>query len=158
MENNKKGKLKKSIKPKIKKENGLALTYDKKALYERFPHLIDEITGKKKVVKIESVEGSLNSLNLNSGKNHPRELVNPGAIDFIRRCKTIEEAFNILDYLLKRKEISKSNYKSFKSHIQQEVSLKSFIDKHGGFKSPGYYEKKYRDLIREKPNQNRKED
>lgn len=158
MENNKKGKLKKSIKPKIKKENGLALTYDKKALYERFPHLIDEITGKKKVVKIESVEGSLNSLNLNSGKNNPRELMNPGAIDFIRRCKTIEEAFNILDYLLKRKEISKSNYKSFKSHIQQEVSLKSFIDKHGGFKSPGYYEKKYRDLIREKPNQNRKED
>ena len=158
MENNKKGKLKKSIKPKIKKENGLALTYDKKALYERFPHLIDEITGKKKVVKIESVEGSLNSLNLNSGKNNPRELMNPGAIDFIRRCKTIEEAFNILDYLLKRKEISKSNYKSFKSHIQQEVSLKSFIDKHGGFKSPGYYEKKYRDLTREKPNQNRKED
>ena len=158
MENNKKGKSKKSIKPEIKKENGLAITYDKKELYERFPHLINEITGKKKVVKIESVEGALNSLNLNFGKNHPKELVNPGTIDFIRRCKTIEEAFNILDYLLKRKEISKSSYKSIKSKIQQEESLKSFIDKQGGFKSPGYYEKKYRDLTREKPNQNRKED
>lgn len=158
MENNKKGKSKKSIKPEIKKENGLSITYDKKELYERFPHLINEITGKKKVVKIESVEGALNSINLNFGKNHPRELVNPSAIDFIRRSKTIEEAFNILDYLLKRKEISKSSYKSIKSKIQQEKSLKSFIDKQGGFKSPGYYEKKYRDLTREKPNQNRKED
>jgi len=50
MENNKKSKSKKSIKPKIKKENGLAITYDKKALYERFPHLIDEINGKKRQV------------------------------------------------------------------------------------------------------------
>ncbi len=158
MENNKKGKSKNFIKPDIKKENGLTITYEKKELNEKFPHLIEEITEKKKVVKIESVEGSPNSLDFNPGKNHPRELVNPGVIDFIRRCTTMQEAFNILDYLLKRKEISKSKYKSFKSQIQQEESLKSFIDKHGGFKSPGYYEKKYRGITREKPNQNRYEE
>lgn len=154
MENNKNNKLKKDKKPEIKEENGLTITYDKQELSEKFPHLIDEITGKKKTVKIESVEGTINPLNFNSGKTHPKELVSPSAIDFIRRCTTIEEAFTILDYLLKREEISKSDYDSYKSQIQQEENLKNFIDKHGGFKSPGYYEKKYRERIREKPNQN----
>lgn len=158
MENNKKGKLKKDNKPVIKEKNGLTIAYDKKEFHEKFPHLINEITGKKKIIKIDSVEGSLNSLHSNSGIYHPKELVNPSAIDFIRRCTTIEEAFNILDYLVKRKELSKSDYNSFKKQIQQEESLKNFIDKHGGFKSPGYYEKKYRELKREKPNQNQKED
>jgi len=151
MGNNRKGKSKEYKQPDIKEENGLTITYDKEELHERFPHLINEITKNKRKIKIESVEASLNST------NHPRELMNPGAIDFIRRCTTIKEAFSILDYLLEREEISKSEYNSFKTQIQEE-NLQSFVNKHGGFKSPGYYEKKYRHLIQEQTDQSGKEE
>jgi hypothetical protein len=157
MENGKKGKSKRYNKPDIKKKNGLTIVYDKEEFNERFPHLINEINGKKNTVKIESVERVLNGGNFVSDNLHPRELVNPGAIDFIRRCTTLKEAFSILDFLLKRQELSKSDYENIKIQIQQEQNLKSFIDKHGGFKSPGYYEKKYRTLTREKEIQNQEE-
>jgi hypothetical protein len=153
MENDNKSKPKKINEPEIKKEKGLTIEYNKTDFSEKFPNIIDEINGKKKIVKIESIKQSLED---NIGTNHPRELINPGAIDFIRRCRTINEAFSILDYLLEREEISKSEYSSFKTQIQQEKSLRSFINKHGGFKSPGYYEKRYRNM--EKLNKNIKEE
>ena len=55
----------------------------------------------------------------------------------------------MLDYLLKQKEISKKDYNSFKNQILKEGGLGEFIDMHGGFKGPGYYEKKYRNTTRE---------
>jgi len=158
MENNKKDKKKETKKPIIREENGLTITYYKNEFNENFPHLITEITGKKKSVKIDSIETNIDTIHLNSNnKHHPRELVNPGVIDFIRRCTTIEEAFSILDYLAKRKEISESDYTSYKNQILKKESLREFIDKHGGFKRPGYYEKKFRDLKQEILKQNQKE-
>jgi len=158
MENNKKDKKKETKKPIIREENGLTITYYKNVFNENFPHLITEITGKKKSVKIDSIETNIDTIHLNSNnKHHPRELVNPGVIDFIRRCTTIEEAFSVLDYLAKRKEISESDYTSYKNQILKKESLREFIDKHGGFKRPGYYEKKFRDLKQETLKQNQKE-
>jgi len=157
MENNKKDKKKETKKPIISEENGLTVTYDKNELDENFPHLLTEITGKKKSVKIDSIETNIDIIHFNSNKSHPRELVNPGPIDFIRRCTTIEEALNILEYLVKRKEISDSDYTSYKNQIMKKEGLREFIDKYGGFKRPGYYEKKFRDLKRETLNQNQKE-
>ena len=157
MENNKKDKKKETKKPIIREENGLTITYYKNEFNENFPHLITEITGKKKSVKIDSIETNIDTKRLNSNyKHHPRELVNPGVIDFIRRCTTIEEAISILDYLVKRKEISESNYTSYKNQIMKREGLREFINKHGGLKRSGYYEKKFRDLKRETLNQNQK--
>ena len=157
MENNKKDKKKETKKPIIREENGLTVTYYKNEFNKNFPHLITEITGKKKSVKIDSIETNIDTIHLNSNnKHHPRELVNPGVIDFIRRCTTIEEAFSILDYLAKRKEISESDYTSYKNQILKKEDLREFIDKHGGFKKPGYYEKKFRDLKQEILKQNQK--
>ncbi len=157
MENNKKDKKKETKKPIIREENGLTVTYYKNEFNKNFPHLITEITGKKKSVKIDSIETNIDTIHLNSNnKHHPRELVNPGVIDFIRRCTTIEEVFSILDYLAKRKEISESDYTSYKNQILKKEGLREFIDKHGGFKKPGYYEKKFRDLKQEILKQNQK--
>ncbi|MFX1346595.1 MAG: DUF2095 family protein [Promethearchaeota archaeon] len=157
MENNRKDKNKEVKKPIIREENGLTIIYDKNEFNEKFPHLITEIAGKKKSVKIDSIKTKANTAYLNSNKNHPKELVNPGAIDFIRRCTTIEEALSILDYLVKRKELSKSDYTSYKSQILKKEGLSEFINKHGGFKKPGYYEKKFRDQKQHTLNQNQQE-
>ncbi|MFW9941666.1 MAG: DUF2095 family protein [Candidatus Thorarchaeota archaeon] len=157
MENNRKDKKKEVKKPIIREEDGLTIIYDKNEFNEKFPHLITEIAGKKKSVKIDSIKTKANTTYLNSNKNHPKELVNPGAIDFIRRCTTIEEALNILDYLVKRRELSKSDYTSYKSQILEKEGLNEFINKHGGFKKPGYYEKKFRDQKQYTLNQNQQE-
>lgn len=108
-------------------------------MVKHFPNLLTEIKGKRKSVKIDSVKEYDNTF--------PRELVNPGAIDFIRRCTSEEEALNILDYLLKRKEISTKKYESLKEEICQENGLQKLINRHGGLKRPGYYERKFRSII-----------
>ena len=136
----------KEILNKIKVENhkGLTVSYDKDEINEKFPHLITEIAGKKKTIKIEAIKNNTDLKQSRLITSSPNELFNPGAIDFLRRCTNRNEALNILDYLLKVKEISKNEHHSFKNQILKEKGLKEFIDKHGGFKSPGYYEKKYR--------------
>ena len=153
MDDNKKDKPREDTKPIIKKENGLTINYNKNQFDENYPHLLNEITGKRKFIKIDSIQTTLNTDNSHSDINHPRELVNPGVIDFIRRCTTKEEALRILDFLVKREELSKPDYDSYKNQIRKE-GINNFIEKHGGFKSPGYYEKRFRNLRHENPNQN----
>ena len=77
MDNNKKDKKKEiAKKPIIREENGLTITYYKNEFNENFPHLITEITGKKKSVKIDSIETNIDKIHLNSNnKHHPRELL-----------------------------------------------------------------------------------
>ncbi|MHA2474298.1 MAG: hypothetical protein ACXAES_13820, partial [Promethearchaeota archaeon] len=89
----------------ITKENGLTISYKKNQFNEYFPTLLEEITGNKKKIKIESIESDLNPPSTNRTDPIPNELMYPGAIDFIRRCSTKEEAISILDFLLKRREI-----------------------------------------------------
>lgn len=144
-------------KASIENEDGLKISYDKEELGEYFPHLIKEISGNQKSIKIDSVEVEIeSSTEQNSGGSdlfYPEELINPSTIDFIRRCTTNEDALNILDYMLERKKISITDYNSLKNQILEEDGLKELINKHGGFKSPGYYEKKYRNFMREIPKQ-----
>ncbi|MFX1280615.1 MAG: DUF2095 family protein [Promethearchaeota archaeon] len=158
MVDNKKEKRKEGIEPIIKKQDGLTINYDKNKLDKDFPHLLDEITRKKKIVKIESIQPAFKIDKSFNRTNIPRELINPGAIDFIRRCTTKEEALRILDFLVKRKELSIDEYNSYKNQILLKEGLKKFIEEHGGFKSPGYYEKKFRNTIEESSNQNNIED
>lgn len=136
--------------PLITKENGLIITYKKNQFNEYFPTLLEEITGNKKKVRIESIENDLNPTSTNPTHPIPNELIHPGAIDFIRRCSTKEEAISILDFLLKRREITNPDYLAIKEEISEEGGLNRFISKHGGYKAPGYYELKYRNLMKQK--------
>ena len=134
---------------KIKVENkeGLTVSYDREELDENFPHLIKELFEKKKSIKIDSfdneIEQNFEEEHHRSNELNPNELYNPGVVDFIRRCTTKEEAIKILDYLLKRNEITNKDYDRYRNYISQEDGLERFIKESGGLKRPGYYMRKY---------------
>ncbi|TFG02847.1 MAG: DUF2095 domain-containing protein, partial [Promethearchaeota archaeon] len=134
-------------KAKIEKDDGLNISYDKKELEKYLPHVMSEISKKEKKIKIDSVQYKIEQKIKNEKEELstplPNELINPGAIDFIRRCTNKKEAIEILDFLLKRKEVSTDEYKKLKNIILQKGGLKKLIDESGGLKRPGYYERKY---------------
>ena len=108
----------------INEENGLNINYDKQE--------IDAVQNK--------VEQGITPDN---EFKYCEDLSNPGAIDFIRRCKTKEEAITVLDYLLNRKELSKQNHTFLIKKVNEVDGLKNLIEQCGGHKTPGYYMKKY---------------
>jgi hypothetical protein len=132
---------------KIEFKDGLKVQYHKEDLRKFYPHLMEEIENETDFPTedhISSMEGrkKVKSTEQNIQKQ-PDELINPGATDFIRRCKDEKEAIEILDYLKSRKEISKNEYDKFIARINKKNGLKELIEECGGFKQPGYYEKKY---------------
>ncbi|MFX0041425.1 MAG: DUF2095 family protein [Candidatus Hodarchaeota archaeon] len=141
-------------KTRITDNNGLKVSYDKIELDEYLPHLMSEVSESKKSLKIDSVkfkiEQEFEETIDNSNNYYPEELYNPKAIDFIRRCTKDEEAIEILDYLLRRKELTKEEYTLFKSQILQKDGLKKLIEECGGFKESGYYERKYRNFTQQR--------
>lgn len=146
MEKKRKGK---KVFEKVKKssENGLNISYDKEELEDFVPHLINELSEKKKALKMDSVKLEIESTEEEKFKKNdnitPKELINPGVIDFIRRCKTIDEAKEILDFCLKREEIGRNEYEKYKTIITEKGGLEKIIKESGGRKDPGYYERKY---------------
>jgi len=134
-------------KVEIEESNGLKIAYNKDEFNKQFPHLIKEISSKKKTIKINSyradIEQNQEEKSLKSNELYPNELYNPEAIDFLRRCTREEDALDILDYLLERNEITKQDYNKYKTIISQEGGLKRLINEFGGLKRPGYYMRKY---------------
>jgi len=131
----------------IKESNGLEILYNEDKFNKQFPHLIEEISSKKKSIKVDSVKTDISLDNKEepqeSSNLMPKELYNPKAIDFIRRCTDKEEALKILDYLIKRNEISQKDYNTYTKDISQEGGLERLIEESGGLKQPGYYMRKY---------------
>ena len=118
----------------IEDKNGLNIAYDRNQFENNFPNLISEITDKKKLVKIDSVgveiekEGEV--MDQSENRCVPKELINPGAIDFLRRCSTKEEAIEILDYLLNKKELTVHEYKEYKkknSYLTNTALIRDMI-------------------------------
>ncbi|MFX1573069.1 MAG: DUF2095 family protein [Promethearchaeota archaeon] len=157
-ENNKKKDEFKKV--NIEENDGLKIIYDKNELKDKFPHLVKEVSSNQRSFKIDSVRMEIENTNeknsLTSNNFSPEELINPGAIDFIRRCTAPEDALEILNFLLKRKELPLADYLSLKHQILQENGLIKLINKYGGFKRPGFYEKKFGSL-RIKKSDNQKE-
>ncbi|MHA1488611.1 MAG: DUF2095 family protein [Promethearchaeota archaeon] len=137
----------------INEKDGMHITYDNEEINKYYPHLLSEITNKDKFIKIDSVEIKNENERFNDDpiqnkrNDPPKELINPGAIDFLRKCHTNKEAFEILDYLLKRKELTLQDYNSYKKQIMQDGGLKKLIEESGGFKRIGYYERKFRSKL-----------
>ncbi len=132
---------------KIENKEGLTLSYNEEEFLKHFPHLKRELSEQTKSIKIDSIEDQIEQFHkdeLQKSKNYsPNELYNPGAIDFIRRCTKKEDVFSILDYLMKRNEISEEDYDSYKKIVSQEGGLERLINESGGLKRPGYYMRKY---------------
>ena len=60
----------------------------------------------------------------------------PGVIDFICRCKSNEEAEEIIEYLQKKGDITEETAKELKKQLH-EKGLEFF----GEHRTPGYYER-----------------
>lgn len=58
----------------------------------------------------------------------------PTPVDYIRRCKTVEEAYEVIEYLLKRGELSEERARELK-----EILKKGGIEAFGGKKEDNYY-------------------
>jgi hypothetical protein len=126
----------------INQENGLNISYAKEDLEKHFPNLTSEIIQKKKQISIDAIRIKEES-EKNPFEGYKEDITNPGVFDFIRRCDNINDASAILEYLLKRKEISNELYNLIKTELSQDDGLSNLINKIGGYKEPGYYQKKY---------------
>jgi hypothetical protein len=144
-EEKKETELKKNL--DVTDDDGLKIAYDKEELEHQFPQLMHELSEKKKSLKIEGIDYEVEQekveLEKNQDTKYYENLLNPGAIDFIRRCTKKEDALAILDYLLKRKELDLSEYNMLISQIKEEGGLEKLIADCGGLKIPGYYERKF---------------
>lgn len=74
-----------------------------------------------------------------SNSSEFQELYNPKAEDFIRRCNTLDQAEEVIEYLLKRKEISMQDAQTLRDKLKKEG-----LTSYGPKKSWGYFERKYR--------------
>jgi hypothetical protein len=143
MENNDNKKGKHSIKPEIKNDQGLNISYDRTELEENFPNLASEMG--INIDKNCSPEKRKIKLTEDDTEEFPYEesLSNPGVFDFLRRCMNSEEAISIINYLKSRKELSNDLYEKLLKVINQEGGLQKLIQDCGGLKKPGYYVDKF---------------
>ncbi|NHV98687.1 MAG: DUF2095 family protein [Thaumarchaeota archaeon] len=63
----------------------------------------------------------------------------PNVFDYIRRCDSAEEAFQIIDFLVSRKELSENVARVIKRRIMEKG-----VRFYGPKKQIGYYVEKYR--------------
>ena len=126
----------------INREDGLKISYDKEDLQTHFPNLTSEIIQNKKQLSIDAVCTTKDGKN-DPFKSYKEDIYNPGVFDFIRRCESLNEALSILEYLFKRKEISEELYNLIKAQLSEDDGLSKLLNKIGGYKEPGYYQKKY---------------
>jgi hypothetical protein len=147
MENNDYKKKKHGLKPEIKGDQRLNLSYDKAELQEAFPNLVSEmgINGSESVNKARIPENRKIKLTESDTEkfSYEESLSNPGVIDFLRRCVSSEDAISIIEYLKSRNELPSDLYEKLLKVISQEGGLQKLIKDCGGLKEPGYYVDKY---------------
>lgn len=102
---------------------------EKKRFKNLFPHLAEEMESGRSNAGLEF-----------SGEN-PRmrrkwEGYEPSAVDFIRRCETLEEAEEIIDFLRNQDKLASDEAEELREKLR-EKGLRSF----GRKKSPGFYER-----------------
>ncbi len=141
------------IQSKIHEDN-LTIDYDKDEMEHLLPELTREIH-EKRDQRLSFVEAAHELENEEIGeplipeeeeqavesrlqKQRDQELKNPDAVSFIRRCSTVDEANQIIDYLEKRGELTPELATRYRAQLAK-TGLESF----GPKKEPGYYERTF---------------
>jgi hypothetical protein len=96
-----------------------------------FPALYKELKQSEEALKEEEMRTAAGTKSIRKFRGY-----DPGVIDFICRCKTEEEAIEIIDYMLKKGDISESYADELKKQLKEE-GLEFF----GEHRAPGYYER-----------------
>ncbi|MHA1646067.1 MAG: DUF2095 family protein [Promethearchaeota archaeon] len=107
----------------------LTVEYEKRDFRTNLPNLAEELEDINSSGRIR-----VESLSFEDVTPH-----DPGLIEFIQRCSTRNEAFEIIDYLERREEISVEIAAINRKKIKEE-GLKAF----GPHITPGHYERVYR--------------
>lgn len=106
---------------------------DKKALKKMFPNLAKEMESDENKVQVNSVRtDSQTGEKATIAENFTSYA--PDVMDFIRRCGTEEQAREIINYMERRSEISKSHAKRLLKQLE-EKGVRSF----GSKKEEDYY-------------------
>ncbi len=108
---------------------------EKKDFRRLFPHIADEVETGRSRVDLAKAEEPPRSTEPSYKAERKYAGYDPTAVDFIRRCKTLNQAEEIIDYMERRGEIQKAEAKVLRTQLN-EKGLHSF----GPAKRPGYYE------------------
>ncbi len=111
--------------------------HEKRDQHLSFGEVVDELE-KEEAGEDSSAEEEEQAVESRWQKQRERELKNPDAIAFIRRCSTVDEAKQIIEYLEKRGELTPELATKFRDQLQNS-GLESF----GPKKEPGYYERTF---------------
>ncbi len=141
------------IQPKIR-EDKLTIDYDKEDLEHLLPELTREIhencdqrlsfgevaeeLENEESEEAQTAEEAEQAAEVRWQKQQDQELKNPDAVSFIRRCSTIDEAKQIIDYLEKRGELTPELASKYREQL-----LNAGLESFGPKKEPGYYEKAF---------------
>jgi hypothetical protein len=97
---------------------------------DAFPALSEEMdTGRTKQYKIDGVR-TLSE----DAESAPKDPFTPTVVDYIRRCDTVKQAIEIVEYLLKQGEISTGQAREIKKQLKAN-GVRSF----GAKKESGHY-------------------
>ena len=109
---------------------------EKKKFRELFPHLADELVNGKSIADLEG-----DTIGQKRAPNTNRKWVgyDPDIIDFIRRCKTPEQAAKIIDYMSNEGKVSSEMAEKLRRQLEEE-GARSF----GTLKEKGYYHRNSR--------------
>jgi hypothetical protein len=111
--------------------------YDLEEFKKKFPRLAKEMF---------SDEAKKLELRVEMGLPDPWRGYVPTVVDYIRRCKSVEEALEVIDYLAKRGELEAEEAEELK-----KILMSNGIEAFGGRKEDDYYYKqarKYWQLVR----------
>ncbi|MCL2476163.1 DUF2095 family protein [Candidatus Bathycorpusculum sp.] len=128
------------------------MAVSKKDLRKMFPNLYRELEGGENQVPIEGVCENAEAVEREAcecEKVHQHEIekttqriqmpdklrsFNPEAVDFLRRCDTVEQAEEIISYLQKKGEITQEYAEELRSQLRRD-GVRSF----GSKKEENYY-------------------
>ncbi|HMF34839.1 MAG TPA: DUF2095 family protein [Candidatus Lokiarchaeia archaeon] len=140
------------IDPRVAEDN-LTMEYEREKLEKLLPELSREMFGGEgqsisftdALKEVDEESGEPIDAEENGGvvPVDTKELSNPDAVSFIRRCSTAEEAFEIITYLETRGELSPEDADEYRVQLHSS-GLESF----GPRKEPGYYERAFPRRIR----------
>lgn len=94
---------------------------------KKYPHLAREV--------LEDKDVSL-KLSVHMGFSDPWSGYTPTVVDYIRRCKSLEEAFKVVDYLVNHGELDAREGEELKAILERNG-----IEYFGGRKQDDYYYK-----------------
>jgi len=103
-------------------------TYRIDEFRRKYPHIASEILD-------EDSKSSI-TLTVDMGVSDPWHGYIPTVIDYIRRCKNIDEAFEVIDYLVNHGELSPGEGEELKETLKSKG-----LDYFGGRKEADYYYK-----------------